>query len=173
MNKDMLVEDLRWLKPPVAGDNSLWIAAITVTVLLAIALLVWKISRDKKQRKNFFKPTPPHVLALRELENLRSMLNTEDDLEFVKKISRIVRVYIQERFGLRAPHRSTEEFLQEARNSLLLTEENRESLANFLVKCDLVKFALRRADGEQMKDLFSAAQQFIESTIPAAVEERP
>jgi hypothetical protein len=168
MNNDAptLLEDFRWLSP-TNGWEHLWLwLVLAVLVLAGLGWLWWKIRRNKQRGAPFFAP-PPHVNALKALEELRALLESGDDLEFVKQVSGIVRTYIQERFGLRAPHRSTEEFLWEAECSSLLAEEHRVLLGEFLAQCDLIKFALHRTDAVQKQNFFTGAKQFIEASIPA------
>jgi hypothetical protein len=50
-------------------------------------------------------------------------------------------LYLEERFDFHAPERTTEEFLYELQATELLTRDQKESLAEFLKRCDLVKFA--------------------------------
>jgi len=73
--------------------------------------------------------------------------------DFYVELTMVVRRYIQRKYGIRAPHLTTEEFLKEivARDSRLMTREgeatNHEPLTTshvlqeFLVSADMVKFA--------------------------------
>ncbi len=49
--------------------------------------------------------------------------------------------YLEERFDFHAPERTTEEFLYELQGTNLLTAAQKQSLADFLASCDLIKFA--------------------------------
>ena len=84
--------------------------------------------------------------------------------EFVIRVSQILRTYIQDRFHLRAMHRSTEEFLREARHDKQLSPAHQESLADFLAQCDMVKFARRGMARPQIEMLLKAARSFVEAT---------
>ncbi len=100
-------------------------------------------------------------------------LSEENQLEFIVAVSQVVREYIQARFGVRAPHRSSKEFLEEAHASEPLLRDHRESLGGFLSQCDLVKFAQRRVVLVQMGELLECARRFVESTIPAEPAKTP
>ena len=96
-----------------------------------------------KELVRIFKPA--HELAY---ERLRILV--KEDLfgagrikEFYERISDILRYYIEHHFSLRAPERTTEEFLYELANTNVLPESDKENLAQFLQHCDLVKFARR------------------------------
>ncbi len=159
-----ILENLKWAQAPSAGWP-VWVWFLLVLLLSACgaALFIWL-----KRRRELAGIPPParpaHEIALEALERLRAQLSAENYLGFIIEVSRILRVYIQDRFELRAPHRSTEEFLSEASQSQLLSPEHQELLGDFLRQCDLVKFARRSAALGQMERLFLIATQFVHDT---------
>lgn len=159
-----IIEDFRWLSPPGEDRIGVWVLlGVSILVIAAVVFLLRKKSRGLP----FFPPPSPHEKALRALRELSGLLAPGRDAEFVKRLSRILRIYIQDRFGLRAPFRSTEEFLHEARASGALPDHHRELLSGFLASCDRVKFARRRASLDEMRNLFHSAEGFVKATIPA------
>jgi hypothetical protein len=89
------------------------------------------------------------------------------------ELSDIVRRYIEERFRLRAPELTTEEFLLEARRAADLSGPHRELLSAFLERCDRVKFA-RYSPGEgESREALALARRFLEETRAAPVAEAP
>ncbi|MDX2114627.1 MAG: hypothetical protein SFZ24_03265 [Planctomycetota bacterium] len=78
--------------------------------------------------------------------------------------SLILRRYIEDRFGIHAPERTTEEFLAEAAASPALAAEELTLLAYFLRACDLVKFAGVIPDAADAGQLVSTLRAFIERT---------
>jgi hypothetical protein len=78
--------------------------------------------------------------------------------------SDILRHYIEHRFSLRAPERTTEEFLFELANTDILSESDKESLGEFLQHCDLVKFAKHEPTTEQIQETFDLVKNFVEKT---------
>src|SRR5690606_20874216 len=62
---------------------------------------------------------PPHVTALRALARLRNAPRTtpEEVERFYTEVSQVLRRYLEDRFGLHAPERTTEEFLPEVERS--------------------------------------------------------
>lgn len=159
-----ILENLKWAHPPSAG-LPVWAWACLLLLLVAIGagLLFW-LKRRRELAAAPVPARPAHEIALEALERLRASLSEENYLEFIIGVSRILRAYIQDRFELRAPHRSTEEFLVEASESHLLSAEHQELLGDFLRQCDLVKFARRSAVLEQMEKLFRIATQFVHDT---------
>ena len=65
---------------------------------------------------------------------------------------------------MRAPERTTEEFLGELQSSALLSLTQKRSLADFLVRCDLVKFARDEPTVEQLRELHESALRFVDET---------
>ena len=161
-----ILENFKWLHAPGPGLGlGAWVGIVAGLLLLAGA--VWYFIGRKRLGLLSFAP-PPHQTALRALNELRGKLSEENQREFVVGVSQVVRDYIQARFGLRAPHRSTEEFLREVHAGEPLLRDHQELLGGFLKQCDLVKFAQRKVVLEQMNGLLDSAQRFVESTVPAA-----
>lgn len=161
-----LIEDFQWMTAPSDPAVSPWIWLAGAALVLALAAGGFFVFRRRTGHLPFLAPPAPHEMALRELRELAALMREETDREFVQGVSGILREYIQARFGLRAPHRSTEEFLREARQSELLPENHQRVLARFLSQCDSVKFARRRAAVPEMQTLLLAARAFVEGTVP-------
>jgi hypothetical protein len=86
--------------------------------------------------------------------------------EFCIAVSDTVRWYLEERFEFRAPERTTEEFLIELQATNLLTPDRKQSLSEFLQRCDLVKFARYEPGRPELQDLHAAAVRLVEETEP-------
>ena len=84
--------------------------------------------------------------------------------EFYERISGILRHYIEDRFDLHAPERTTEEFLGELRFAEVLAPSDKQVLEEFLTHCDLVKFAKHEPTTEQIQQTFDLVKDFIEKT---------
>lgn len=118
-------------------------------------------------------PVPPHAKALRELARLREApRRTPGEIEaFYVAVSSVLRVYIEERFGLHAPERTTEEFLAEVEAGGSLLAEHRFALRQFLEQCDLVKFAAVCPESARQDETLGVAEQFVESTRQDRIQE--
>jgi hypothetical protein len=92
---------------------------------------------------------------------------------FFVRVSAILRRYIERRFALHAPEMTTEEFIREAARSPLLTLEHREKATEFLLQCDLVKFARQVPTLTQSGQVFDEAVRFVQETREAAEEQVP
>jgi hypothetical protein len=84
--------------------------------------------------------------------------------EYYFALSTILRHYIEDRFGLRAPEQTTEEFLQSLHSSGTFVQRYQDVLARFLRECDLVKFANHTATATDAARAHDCAVQFIEET---------
>src|SRR5437867_2971839 len=149
--------DIRAIKPPVEIPNSWiwvwWVAGALLVIAAAIVAATWL-------RKKLFKPAPvvvipPHVRAKNKLREALSLIH--DPRLFCIAVSDALRVYLEERFNFRAPERTTEEFLTDLKATTLLTIEQKQSLAEFLEECDLVKFARFEPTQNELRRLHDAA----------------
>src|SRR5438045_1176106 len=113
------MEDIHDIKGLVPLPHSWWWLLI-VAVVLALAYWLWK----RRQPINTTKPLPqptPYELAIRALQRLREENPPVE--EFYTRLSDIVRHYLEDRFYLRAPERTTEEFLYEVSQDHTLAQE--------------------------------------------------
>ncbi len=83
---------------------------------------------------------------------------------FFVALSGIVRRYLENRFGLRSPELTTEEFVQELANSPDLVRSHQRLLREFLSRADLVKFAHVVPDPADVELSLDHARSFLEAT---------
>jgi hypothetical protein len=156
--------DIRPIKPPVPVPNPwlwvFWIAGIVVA--LAIVGTVLAIWQRAKSRRPVAPPIPPHVRARQKLE--AALLLIGDPRAFCIAVSDAIRVYLEERFQLRAPERTTEEFLRDLQKTLALTAQQKASLATFLEQCDLVKFARFEPPESLLREMHESALRLVHET---------
>jgi hypothetical protein len=84
--------------------------------------------------------------------------------EYYCDLSDIVRWYIEERFDVRAPEMTTEEFIHVVRYSDKLTDAQQGFLRDFLNASDMVKFAKFIPSAEEMYRAMRLARTFVEET---------
>ncbi len=123
-----------------------WLIGAGALAVLLLGIWWWRRRPRRARTAAPEIPLPPHVKALRALARLRSAnRSTPEEVDaFYVEVSRILRAYLEDRFGLHAPERTTEEFLAELNqhgNQSPLDGRQRGALAGFLRQCDLVKFA--------------------------------
>lgn len=83
---------------------------------------------------------------------------------FYVALSLIVRTYLEDRFGLRSPELTTQEFLTEMGRSPDLARSHQQLLRDFLTQADLVKFAGHRPDPSDVDESIASAERFLEET---------
>ena len=109
---------------------------------------------------------PAHELAYRQLQEIldEKLIERGESKLFFSKISDVLRGYIENRFGLQAPRRTTEEFLSDISRHALFSSEHKGLLMAFLRDCDLVKFAEHAPSPEEIAKAVEACRAFIDAT---------
>jgi hypothetical protein len=160
---------LRDIKPPVEIPNHwIWVwvglAALGAIIAALVARHYWK---SKLGSAPAVPIVPPHVRAKQKLQEALALIG--QPREFCTIVSDTVRLYLEERFNFHAPDRTTEEFLYELQSTDLLTPDQKESLAEFLKRCDLVKFAKYEPREPELRDLHASALRLVEETEPVSL----
>ena len=155
------IKDIRgWIMLP--GD-AWWPWIVGAGVLGGIGL--WFASRGRTAR---LVPPPPTAaeLARASLADLRvaGLLERGDSNGFYVRLSNIVRKYIEGRFGLHAPRKTTNEFLHHAGADAHLSETQQQQLGAFLQISDLVKFAKHAPPVDHGHLALQQAESFIDDT---------
>ena len=161
----LVIEDIEGVVEMPEETSLLWLWVL-LAACPAIAVGIWLLLRRKRAIEliRIFKPA--HEIAYARLRALvkEDLLKAGRIKEFYERISGILRHYIEHRFDLRAPERTTEEFLSELGATDVLGASDKESLGEFLMHCDLVKFAKHSPTNEQIQRTFDLVKQFIEKT---------
>ncbi|MHB8900530.1 MAG: DUF4381 family protein [Thermoguttaceae bacterium] len=139
-----------------------WVVASLVVVaavspLVVKALLAW---RRRSRRRSAYD------IARARLDQLLARPRpTADQVDaFYVELSGIVRRYLEDRFELRAPELTTEEFLAAVGRSAELSSEHQALLREFLRQSDLVKFARVQPTEEDVDSSIVSARRFLDET---------
>ena len=158
-------QDIHDIRGPISIPYQwLWAAYLVAGIIVAAILYaLWRWIRGRTS----IKVKLPHELALDRLEAARALMTEDKVREYAFTISEIIRSYIEQRFGERAAHRTTEEFLSDL---LLQTgtplAEHRGLLEDFLNHCDLPKFARWQLSVREMESMHDSARAFVLNTQP-------
>ncbi len=165
--------DIRDIKPPVeipSGWEWLW-WTLAGLALAAVLYAVWRYWRKRQLQVPVVPPVPAHIRAKQRLQEALALLGQPKP--FCILVSDTLRQYLEQRFEFHAPERTTEEFLHELRSTDRLTRDQKDSLGDFLQRCDLVKFARLEPGEPELRDLHGAALRLVEETEVAPATETP
>jgi hypothetical protein len=163
--------ELRDIKGPEAVPRDLrpWYVAGAALAALLAGIVVWRWLRARRRRGAVPLPVrPPHEVAADALRALRARRLHEagEWKEFYSVLSGIVRRYLEDRFQVRAPEMTTEEFLTATTRGGALERTHRALLGQFLAESDLVKFARHVPAPGDAERAFAAAEHFVDETAP-------
>jgi hypothetical protein len=178
------------IAPPLAKPLNPWLlAGLGLAGILALALIVYLVRRRLRRVIPAPPPLPPHLLAYQALDRLLAtdLLASSQVKTFYEALSAILRHYIEQRFGLRAPEQTTEEFLAElgrggagprgrsfgivsdkSHSSIMVAASHKLLLREFLSHCDLVKFARHTPSQSEAEESVERCRRFVRETEPLA-----
>ena len=151
---------------PLLAIANPWFWFWLILALLAAAVLIYYFIRRARRKAAEAPPLPPHTRARHLLEEALAFIS--EPKEFTIRVSGALRQYLEERFEFRAPERTTEEFVYDLRQTMLVTPDQKERLAEFLGACDLIKFAKYEPAETELLGLHGAALRIVNETEPAA-----
>ena len=142
-----------------------WVLLLGGLLMAAAGVTIYVLRRKQVAALvRIFKPA--HEVAYARLQALvnQSLIEKGEIKRFYEEISHILRHYLEDRFRLHAPERTTEEFLQELAQDERWSGQQRDSLGAFLQHCDLVKFATYEPGTEEIQQTFDHVKTLIENT---------
>ena len=162
------LKPLRDRLEPLREPGQMWPWLLALLALAAIAApLVWrslKAARAEGRRRSAYDVARARLDALSSHQRPAA----EDEIDgFFVELSALIRRYLEDRFELRAPELTTEEFLQVASASPDLDEAHQGFLRSFLRRADMVKFARFLPPPEEIEGALTAASRFLDETREA------
>ena len=161
------IRDIKGVVDVPSGNEWLFFIFALFGVAIVVFISIWIIRRHLAKRSEksvLIPPQPPHILAWNKLQSSLDLIHDAD--LFCTDVSLIIRVYLEGRFDLQAPDRTTEEFLFELQNSKYLDDSHKDLLGDFLSECDLVKFAKAEPPENELRRLHEAAGRLVGETQP-------
>jgi hypothetical protein len=137
-----------------------------ILLAVAVAVILHRTLNRPRRAQPGPPPAPPEEVAARALAQLRrrNLVAAGALKEYYSALSDIVRVYLEQRFRLRAPEMTTEEFLLATARDGRLERTHRQRLGEFLAESDLVKFARHLPTIADSERAWEAAARFVEET---------
>ena len=133
---------------------------LILAVLAVLALIWWALRRRARHQAEFRESAAARARA--RLSEAWAWI--EQPERFCTRLSGVVRVYLEERFGLKAPDQTTEEFLAALQQDTGLDARLRPLLEEFLTQCDWVKFAQGDPGRVDCERLHQWASRLIDET---------
>ena len=162
-------DDLRDVKAPVAFPSRHILLWILLTLLIISAVVYFYYSRKGAKRAKKLSPEVFKTAWEKAYERLEALaqsglLEQGDFAAYYMRLSDIIRRYMEDRFQIRAPEMTTEEFLNYLRNAPALNVQQGGVLADFLSSCDMVKFAKYLPRVEEARKNTQLARRIVDET---------
>jgi hypothetical protein len=156
------------------GEFIPWFAILLAIV--ALFYLGYKLFKNYKEKKSLFKKAepldPPHIIALRNLERIRSekLWQNNQEKRYYTEIVDTIRQYLEQRYGIQTMEKTSAEILEMLSKFDIESKVYKELEELFHVS-DLVKFAKYKATQLENEEAIPIAVRFINSTFLQGMEE--
>jgi hypothetical protein len=134
-----------------------------LVALSAIAALLWLLVRwiVRKIREHRMSPIERAWVELDRLIK-KGLPGRGRYKDFYVELTMVVRRYVQRKYGIKAPHLTTEEFLREiGQGSSACVPTGSKDLERFLESADMVKFAGVEATSEMADEATDSARKYL------------
>jgi hypothetical protein len=170
------------LKPPLSIPYTLAEVLLYVGIVVLVAVLAVLAYRYWKKRQQkipgaipLSPPRPAHVIALEQLGLLREKKLWQQGLikEYYSEVTEIIRLYIENRYHVRALEQTTDEILAGVQ-LFPLPVDIPENLGRILRRADLVKFAKFVPGIPEHEEMMTIAYDIVDRTklvVPAGQRE--
>lgn len=162
-------EDIRDIQPPVTLPPNYFLLYLLAAILAAAGfffLIRCLIKHSRKPKTETVLIKLPWEIAIDGLEELKSRELPSQGIfkEYYILLSGIIRKYIEDRFKIKAPEMTTQEFLTYLKKSNDFKSDDKKLLEDFLNWCDMVKFAKYSPTLNEAEESFNFAKIFISKT---------
>ena len=173
---DTLKTEIKDIKPLVEEPFSIKEILPLIYLILGIVALIVGLyflvrylrNRPKENKPQIVqkKQIPPHIKALKLLEDLRLKRLSEQGLkkQYYSELSEIVWIYLEERFSITACEMTTEEILEQMKRCSEISTSDFENLKKMFFISDLVKFAKYESDDFADKNAWNVSKDFVNNT---------
>ncbi len=150
------------IRPPLdVFPYPMWMVVVAAVILLH--LLIMAVTIIVVLIRNRPKPPPPtpRETALRRLAEAEPDAARKEPYTFSIRVSDILRQYVSAQYALHATEQTSPEFLADAARSPHFTAADKRLVADFLDRCDLIKFAHVDATSAENRALLDQAVLFV------------
>lgn len=151
-----------------------WIYLIIIIIATAIFVYFKYFKKGKIILVPKKKEIPPYEFAIQQLTKLREehLCERGHEKEYYTRLTDILRVYLEKRFGINAMEMTTTQIISVLENNDDTKSQNKY-MRQVLEIADFVKFAKVRPIPDDNVKSFQSAMQFVEETRPIIVEQEP
>ncbi|MEG0519076.1 MAG: hypothetical protein RR555_09460 [Bacteroidales bacterium] len=145
-------------------------------LVIVIIYIVYRYIKYRREHKNFFgKPIvkdPPHIIALRELDKLRTqkLWQAGKEKQYYTGITDTLREYIEQRYDVSAMEKTSMEIMGSLTDKKMEAKPYNE-LNELFKLADLVKFAKYTPLEAENEDAIPIAVRFVNSTFMQELEQ--
>jgi hypothetical protein len=138
----------------------------SLVVLTIIGLAIWYGRRFFRKKQVTLSPRERALAALNRIE---SEVEKIPPYQFSIRVSDLLRRYVMEQFDLPMTRQTSVEFLNAIASAANFNDDEKALLADFLTRCDLIKFARYEATTADSRLLLDEARQFVKggALVPA------
>jgi hypothetical protein len=166
------------IKPPMKAPINFaeaWPYLLGFLVFALLMAALWFYLTKRKKGGLFFAPKkqePPHIIALRELDSLRTQKLWQNNKikQYYVDLSDIIRKYLQHRYEIQALEMTSDEIIDSFKYNNLIDLESKDLLKNLFTLSDLVKFAKAQPLPDENEVSLLNAYQFVNNTKVAETE---
>jgi len=144
-----------------------------ILIASLIFFLFYYINKKKHNSslfgKTFHPSEPPHIVALRSLDEIRNekLWQQNQIKKYYSKVTDTLRIYIQNEFHIKTMECTTDEILSEFKeNKELIPDKLYNELKDILNMADLVKFAKYKPAPDDNEQTLKDAYVFVNATKP-------
>lgn len=169
MNKTTPEKQLRIYELYDLWHEPLWqqpwfLITISCLIILLCIIIIWLIVRYRKKRQTLLSPWQEALKRLSALD-MQRYSDAHFHKEFYHEITKILKTYLNRRYGLNLASQTDEEVLIAIKNTEFPSPQH-VSLEKILQGALLIKFANHEAAQEQIKADLECAKECIRQTIP-------
>lgn len=163
-------------RPKELPANRMKYVVLAAAAISCLALVVTALVIARRRKVPVASALTPGEIAARELQALKeSGIATTDVKEFYVRLTSIVRRYVEQTTGIRAPEQTTDEFLREINQRRLFSSSEHMRFGEFLESADLVKYAAYAPSENDIEVSVTRAARFVtltggKPTLDAEVE---
>jgi len=160
--------------PLTFGEIVPWIGL--ALLIAAIIYAIIRYIRMRRENRSFFgKPVvqdPPHIVALRALEKIRSQKLWQNDKQkqFYTAVTDVLRQYIADRYGISALEQTTAEIMDDLKDKEI-SQGTMDKMKELFTTADYVKFAKHNASELENEEAVPTAVRFVNETYVQQMEE--